>query len=332
MALKEAGIRTISPLERVLTLKRVAPLRSMTPEQLAILAQESRERVFERGATIYGPGEPLTSFHVIVEGQVRVLCAEHGERQLEREEILGLLSVLARWEEGVEAVAETEVRSLEIDADVLEEIFEDHFDILLSEIRSLACRTLEIRRTTPEGTYFAPAADRPVPPRGLDLVQRLQFLRRNPLFERANIDVLLRLANGMEEVHLPAGEVLWEPEEPSGTLLALLDGRVRCDLPDGRHFVCGPGYPLGNLESQCGAPRWYRATAETDVFALRGRTEVFFDILEDHFEMARQVLAHQASALIRLLVETCGTAQGSRNMRRSEDATSSPPESATTRQ
>ena len=31
-----------------------------------------------------------------------------------------------------------------------------HFDILLNEIRSLACRTLEIRRTTPEGTYFAP--------------------------------------------------------------------------------------------------------------------------------------------------------------------------------
>jgi len=304
----------------------------MTPEQLAVLAQEARERVYERGEIVSTAGEPLTSFQVIVDGSVRVLCAEHGERQLKREEILGLLSVLARWDEGVEAVAETDVRSLEIDADVLEEIFEDHFDILLSEIRSLACRTLEIRRTTPEGTYFAPAEGQPVPSGGLDLVQRLQLLRRNAMFQRANTDVLLRLANGVQEVHAAAGTVLWEQGEPSGTLLALLSGRVRCDLPDGRRFACGPGYPLGNLESQCGAARWYRATAETAVFALRGRTDLFFDILEDHFEMAREVLAHQASALIHLQVQLCGDPQGSRSIWRPEDATSLPPASATTRQ
>jgi CRP-like cAMP-binding protein len=62
--------------------------------------------------------------------------------------------------------------------------------------------------------------------------------------------------------------------------------------------VCGPGYPLGNLESQCDAPRWYAALTDTTVTALRSDVDVFLDTLEQHSGMAIDFVAGMASALI----------------------------------
>lgn len=62
--------------------------------------------------------------------------------------------------------------------------------------------------------------------------------------------------------------------------------------------MCGPGYPRGNLESQCNAPRWYEAVAETPVTAFFNETDAFLDTIEQHFEMALDFLATMASGLI----------------------------------
>ena len=71
----------------------------------------------------------------------------------------------------------------------------------------------------------------------------------------------------------------------------------------GTRFRAGPGYPLGNLENLAGEPRWYTAVAETPVVALEGASDVFIDVLEDHFEMAQGFLASIATGLITLLQE-----------------------------
>ena len=81
-------------------------------------------------------------------------------------------------------------------------------------------------------------------------------------------------------------------------MYALVSGRVRCTTEDGRRFVCGPGYPLGNLESQCGAARWYEAVVETPVTGFRNETDAFLDTIEQHFEMALEFLATMATGLI----------------------------------
>jgi hypothetical protein len=78
----------------------------------------------------------------------------------------------------------------------------------------------------------------------------------------------------------------------------LLDGRVRCVTADGTPFTCGPDYPLGNLESQCNAPRWYDAVTETEVSALQSDTDAFLDTIEQHFDMAIHFVATMAKGLI----------------------------------
>ena len=96
----------------------------------------------------------------------------------------------------------------------------------------------------------------------------------------------------------PSPLPLWQIGAPSGFMYAILTGRVHCTTEDGTRFVCGPGYPLGNLESQCGAPRWYEAVTETAVTALRNETDAFLDTIEQHFEMALDFVAMMAASLI----------------------------------
>ncbi|MEO2198977.1 MAG: cyclic nucleotide-binding domain-containing protein [bacterium] len=102
----------------------------------------------------------------------------------------------------------------------------------------------------------------------------------------------------MRTARFEPGETVWRIGAPSGFMYAMASGRVRCTTEDGRHFVCGPGYPRGNLESQCGAPRWYDAVADTPVTAFRYQTDAFLDTIEQHFEMALEFLATMATGLI----------------------------------
>ncbi len=298
----ERSIRYVSPFERALYLKRVTPLSELSPDHLAVVAQQAEERFFARGTVIHRPGDPVQSFHIVVEGRVQVRGGEHGDTTVGPDETLGLLSLLARTPEGLDATAEVDTRTLEIHSDDLDEVLEDHFSILYNEIRTLACRSLRERMNIQSGTHLAPREGLYTPPeRELDLVERVQLLRAGPIFSKANMDALLTLANRIKEVRFEAGETLWEADDASGFMYAIVGGRVRCTLPDGRWFTAGTGYPLGNLESQCVAPRWYTAVAETPVVALRNSTDEFIDMLEDHFETAREFLAAVAGGLIRLL-------------------------------
>jgi CRP-like cAMP-binding protein len=253
-------------------------------------------------------GEPVGGSHLIVEGRVRAVGPEHGDAGLGPGEVLGMLTLLSRSEQGLDAVAETETITLEIDGDDLADVFEDHFDILHNQLKSLSRRMLVERSRMPDGTYLAPAEGLATPPeRDLDLIQRLMFMRRN--LRRENIDGLIQVARQAREAHYPGGARLWSRGDSSGFGCVLVRGTVRCALDDeGRYFRCGPGYPLGNLESLAGEPRWYDAVSETPLVILRSETDVMIDILEDHFEMAIGYLAGLAGGIIQAREQRRGLA------------------------
>ena len=118
-------------------------------------------------------------------------------------------------------------------------------------------------------------------------------------FERSSLEALARLARSTPEVRFRPGDVLWRAGDPSDYALILVAGTIACSTPDGRElFRAGPGYPLGNLERFTDEPRWFTATAETDVLALRGETEAFLDLIEDHFDMALAFISTMARNLL----------------------------------
>jgi CRP-like cAMP-binding protein len=166
--------------------------------------------------------------------------------------------------------------------------------------------TLEVRRRVPSGAYLAPLEGILKPPgRPLDLVERILMVRRpGSPFEHASLDAVTTLARNTPEVRFKAGQTIWKSGDRSDHALILVSGTVACTTQWGfSRFRAGPGYPLGNLERFSGDPRWYSAVAETDVTALRAETEVFLDLLEDHFDMALGFIRSMAQRVIAIREE-----------------------------
>ena len=122
------------------------------------MAQYVNERQFWAGEHLHRSDERLNELLVVVEGRVAVSGGEYGEGTVGSSEALGLLSLLAKSDEGLDARAEVDTLALEIRAEDLEDVFEDHFDILLSQIRHLARQILQARMGIADGAYLASRA------------------------------------------------------------------------------------------------------------------------------------------------------------------------------
>jgi CRP-like cAMP-binding protein len=296
-------MRFVGPLERALYLKTLPAFEGLPLSELAALSQHMRERFFRKGSVLLRRGEPVGAIYVIVDGQLRASGGEFpSETLVGPEEAVGALSFLARSDAGVEAVAEIDTLTLELDSDIFLDLLEDHFGFLHHLMRNLARAMLRARMDTPDGTYFgADAALVAHPERPLDLVDRMVIIRGGT-FSRSNIEVIAQMAQGAREMRFPAGTPLWGSGDRADFLYFILSGVVACRLEDGaRTFRCGPRYPLGNLEAMARYPRWYDAVTETPVIALRSETEAFLDIMEDHFETAMEFVAATAAGLASVL-------------------------------
>jgi CRP-like cAMP-binding protein len=273
----------------------------MPPAQVAVFAENVRERSFRAGESIFRRGEMAESYHVIVEGSVHARGAEFLDgRTLTTRESFGFLNMLAS-DDDLEAVAETDTVTLELACDTLHEILEDDFSLVHRMIRNLAKQTLDVRRRIPTGTYLAPMEGQIRPPdRPLDLVERLIMIRRpGSPFASASLDAMTRIARATEEVHLDPGTRIWRTGDRSEYVFIIVSGVVACTTQWGAsRFEVGPGYPLGNLERFTGDPRWYTAVTKTPVVALQGDTESLLDILEDHFDLAIGLVSSMAKRVI----------------------------------
>jgi CRP-like cAMP-binding protein len=234
------------------------------------------------------------AIHVIVEGSVRV--SRHGKplRIAGPHDAIGVIGLLARAAEGFEAIAVTDTLTLEIDADTLSDVFDDHFSIYHHLLQGVARRSLEDRRLlAADGGYSSVSGQcRVLPARPLDLVERIFFLRRAMPLGRSSVTALADLARRVTEVHLPPGARLWSQGDPSGAMMLLVSGWVECVVDGGRQrFRFGPGASVGSLDSLAGVPRWYEPTTEEKLVALRLSAQDLLDVLEDHTQVATELMA-----------------------------------------
>ena len=152
-------IRLVTPLERTLYLKSLEPLRGLPSEDLAQIAQDTEEKYYRRGDKLFRLGEPVTRVHIITDGSVTVSSPDLGSVVLGEREPVGMLTLLSRNENGIDAVADTDVRTLMVKEQMLFDVLEDNFRILHNQILNLARRTLEARKNIADGTYLAPAEE-----------------------------------------------------------------------------------------------------------------------------------------------------------------------------
>jgi len=290
----------IGGLERVLHLKAIPALRGLNNDALAALAESARERFHPRGSILYDEDTPVASIHHIIDGRVRLTRGDTVVTTAGPGTPLGALAVLARVPMALRGTAEVDTISLEIDSEALMEVCDDHFSVVFSFLKYVAHWIVEIeRREGPQGPAPPKGARRRLADGELDLVERIFYLRRFPVFSGASINALAELSRGLTEVRFGPGVPLWSAGDAAPYALLVVDGTIDCTIPgtDVR-FAAGAGWSLGTMESIAELPRWHDATTASPVVALHGAMEGLIDVFEDNVEMAMGFLALLSRGLV----------------------------------
>lgn len=294
-------MRQLELTERILRLRGVPTLRALPATDLAQLASSMRTVTFRRGEILLREDEPPRSFYLLTTGRVTLRRKEKRIGTVRGPGGVGFVPFLARSAGGTSAVAESFVEALEVQADAIDEVFEDHFAVLLGHVRWIAERLIAENRVTQPPPYVPPVVpfDAMIGEGEIGIVERIFLLRRMRAFTEANVNSLATLARKMVEQRLPAREVLWRVGDRAEHSYFVVKGMMSLRWGDGE-FVqkIGPGYVVGGAESLVGLPRWNELVTDEPVIALRGTREGLVDLFEDDHELALKFLSMLATMLM----------------------------------
>jgi CRP-like cAMP-binding protein len=290
-------------VERLLLLRRAPWIGTLPAQELALIGDQARPRAFARGEVLLREGEAIGSLYLVVEGRVRLRRGGREVGQAGPGSGVGGLGLLARDEQGIEAVAESDTLTLELDGDAIFEILEDRSPVLRHLLREISKEVLDLWHRAPRETVAAlPRAAAPGFDSPLDFVERMLFLRQALPFLRSSASALADLARGLVELSFEPGVVLWRRGEASRQVFLLVRGAVTCSSAlQETGLDPGPGDTIGGLEAIAGMPRWYDAVCDSPVVVLSGDVEMLFDVFEDNTEVALGYLTFIARWHLRAL-------------------------------
>jgi CRP-like cAMP-binding protein len=294
-------VRQLELTERILRLRGVPTMRTLPANELAQLAASLRTVTFKKGEVLLREDEPPRAFYLLTTGTVTLRRKGKRIGTVRGPGGVGFVAFLARNAGGTSAVAESFVEALEVQADAMNEVFEDHFLVLLGHVRWIAERLIAENKVTQPGPYVPPVVsfDKMIGEGQLGIVERIFLLRRMRAFTEANVNSLATLARKLVEMRLPAGQVIWREGDLAEHSYFIVKGMLSLRWGDGK-FVqrIGPGYVVGGAESLVGLPRWNELVTDDPVIALRGTREGMIDLFEDDHELALKFMSMLATLLV----------------------------------
>lgn len=288
--------------ERMLHLRQIPVAAVLPPPLLRTLAGVMVPRTLRAGRTFVEQGAAVDALLLLTDGGFRLERDGKPFGALRAPQTLGFLSILAKQEAPWTAKADVETRGYEIETDTLLDLFADQFELLEATVRYLAERLwFEFQELPEQMLGIAPVDLGVVPDRALDLVEKVIFLRKTSGFATANVNALATMSRQLEEARVPSGTELWKIGDRGDRVFFVLRGSIACVAADGRTFRYGTGTGVGGIESLADRPRWYTATAESDLVGLWGHSENLLDLFEQQNRMAMDFIAMLARAQSGLL-------------------------------
>ncbi len=290
--------------ERILYLRSIPVAALLPPPVLKVIAAQMREATFPAGAALMREGQPIEALHFLTSGRLELLRKGKPFGTLAPPQTLGFLGILARGDGTYDAITLEETSSFVLDAEVLTELLEDHFELLRATVRYLCERLLAELQELPQEALGSRLEAEPIPPapaHTMDLVERMVYLRRLNAFKRTNLSSVAVLSRHLVEERYPAGARLWAAGEPADANYFIAHGRARCTAPDGRVWGAGPLNALGGIEAAAARPRWYEMRADTELVVFRLPIAGWEDVLEDDFAMAQDFMSVLAAQLVDVL-------------------------------
>ncbi len=295
--------RWVDVTERALYLRAIPVTANLPQAVVHAVANRLVDREYAPGAQLMTSGKPVPALTLVTDGRLSLVSNGNQIGELAPPQSVGFLNLVARADAPYDAVAQTPVRGLELSAQNLFTLMEDHYPLLLSTIRYTAERLLAEMQELPQEVLGLPPSELPliVPDRPLNLVETIYCLRALSAFKTTNLNTLMVMAAEMKERRVKAGETLIHIGEQADHTFFILDGWVTCETADGRTFRYGPGTAVGGLETLAARPRWYQARADVDTVCLIGSTDHLLDLIEDDAELGADLASTLGRGLLGLL-------------------------------
>jgi hypothetical protein len=134
---------SMSPMERVLELRKVPLFTELSPADLQRVAGIAEERTYAVGDVIAGEGELGDELHILLTGTVAVVRGDTGGTPVARRgpgDAVGEMSILTHSPRMASLVAEGDVRTLRIGHREFESMIRERPDVALAVMRVLAER------------------------------------------------------------------------------------------------------------------------------------------------------------------------------------------------
>jgi HEAT repeat protein len=135
-------------------------------------------------------------------------------------------------------------------------------------------------------------------------IEKIIRLKSMDLFAESEEEVLADVASILEELDIPAGETFLQKGDLGSSLYIIIEGRAK--VHEGERILAelGENDIFGELALLDPAPRSAAVTALTDTRLFRLDQEPFYELLEDHTEVARKMLQILARRLRRTSEQT----------------------------
>jgi len=261
-------------------------------------ASNLRDIYLDEGDVIFERGQPPRRIYFVVEGTVQMEDAEGLKWVFEARSLVGIGDANLGREHARTATAATDVHLLAVEVDDYFDILEDNFDFARTLLLSTCRRVHQLALGLPPEEVFPKPTERSLEAPWLAVeqlndVQKLLILRNTDFAERAPIQPLVVLARSAVEKRLAPGDVLFDRGDPLNHVWFVGDGElsVQPEQPKIRgrfqagSFVLGIA-GLGHEESP------YRVDVDRESVVVGVPKEALYDMMEDHFGLARQAFAY----------------------------------------
>ena len=276
------------------------------------MASILREVVFPAGKTLYREGEAVEHLYLLLDGRVELTTADEDPWVMTPGAGFGILDAELGRRYSRDARAITDARTLVARIEDWLDLFEDNAELIPKRIEMLAAGVRDYgRRVDPPGGFPPPEI---IPPRAssmplsadgdareLNPFERLVALRDCPMLERAPTQALIQLARVATPRIFRVGETLVSEGQSQEALFVVVSGTLiaRGGEPE-VHAAFGPSDLAGGYLG-LGQGGWpVTLEAATDGCLLAINYVDLYDVVEDHFQAGRSILAYLAGERVRL--------------------------------
>ncbi|MBI2368495.1 MAG: cyclic nucleotide-binding domain-containing protein [Deltaproteobacteria bacterium] len=137
---------TLTTLEKVIFLKSVDIFKHATIEELGGVAALTKEVHFEPGETIFREGDPIDAIYLILKGRVAVEGNEQVVREVGEKQAIGTVAALDLKPSMHTVKAIDPVYALKLNAQDLQDILSQDFELVQAVIRALCQLVREFAR------------------------------------------------------------------------------------------------------------------------------------------------------------------------------------------